>query len=233
MAGKRKEMSKIKQVLQLHRDGMSNRKIGATLGLYKGTVNSYVNAAKADNKTLDELLKMEEPALEHRLCGGNPAYSDPRFDQLRQKLEYIDRELGRKHMTMFLLWEEYRMEHPQVTDILNSAIMSISFVWQDQRKCPFRLATFVREVRKFMSTLQAIRCPTLILIPVSRYRAKSSLPVSLPRITALPWLCHPKRWTTSCMPLPAVLGSSAVFQGSSLRTISKLQSSRPTGICPN
>lgn len=113
MAGKRKEMSKIKQVLQLHRDGMSNRKIGATLGLYKGTVNSYVNAAKADNKTLDELLKMEEPALEHRLCGGNPAYSDPRFDQLRQKLEYIDRELGRKHMTMYLLWEEYRMEHPQ------------------------------------------------------------------------------------------------------------------------
>ena len=112
MAGKRKQMSKIKQVLQLHKDGVSNRKSGKLLGLYKGTVNNYVNAADADNRTLEELLKMDEPELEHRLSGGNPAYSDPRFDQLREKLEHIDEELERKHMTMYLLWEEYRMEHP-------------------------------------------------------------------------------------------------------------------------
>ena len=35
-------MSKIKQVLMLHAQGASNRKIGRDLGLYKGTVNSYV-----------------------------------------------------------------------------------------------------------------------------------------------------------------------------------------------
>ena len=46
MAGKRTEMSKIKQILLLHKDGMSNRKIGERLGLYKETVNKYVNAAK-------------------------------------------------------------------------------------------------------------------------------------------------------------------------------------------
>ena len=32
MAGKRTEMSKIKQILLLHKDGMSNRKIGERLG---------------------------------------------------------------------------------------------------------------------------------------------------------------------------------------------------------
>ena len=65
MAGKRTEMSKIKQILLLHKDGMSNRKIGERLGLYKETVNKYVNAAKSDSKSIEELIKMEEPELQH------------------------------------------------------------------------------------------------------------------------------------------------------------------------
>lgn len=64
MAGKRTEMSKIKQILLLHKDGMSNRKIGERLGLYKETVNKYVNAAKSDSKSIEELIKMEEPELQ-------------------------------------------------------------------------------------------------------------------------------------------------------------------------
>lgn len=112
MAGKSTDMSKIKQILLLHRDGMSNRKIGEKLGLYKETVNKYVNAAKADNKSLDELIKMEEPELHHRFNAGNAAYSDGRFDILQTELEYYLRELGRKHVTMYLLWEEYKEKHP-------------------------------------------------------------------------------------------------------------------------
>ena len=38
MAGKCKEMNKIKQALGLHLDGESNRSIGRKLDLYKGTV---------------------------------------------------------------------------------------------------------------------------------------------------------------------------------------------------
>lgn len=36
MAGKRTEMSKIKQILLLHKDGMSNRKIGGTAWSLQG-----------------------------------------------------------------------------------------------------------------------------------------------------------------------------------------------------
>lgn len=43
MAGKCKEMNKIKQALRLHLDGESNRSIGRKLDLYKGTVNKYIN----------------------------------------------------------------------------------------------------------------------------------------------------------------------------------------------
>ena len=63
MAGKCKEMSKIKQVLRLHKDGMSNRRIGRELGLYKDTVNKYVRMAEADPLGLDKLLEMEDPVL--------------------------------------------------------------------------------------------------------------------------------------------------------------------------
>ncbi|QRQ61283.1 winged helix-turn-helix domain-containing protein [Sphingobacterium multivorum] len=35
-------MSTIKQLLRLHLQGLSNRKIAEQIGLYKGTVNRYV-----------------------------------------------------------------------------------------------------------------------------------------------------------------------------------------------
>ena len=42
----------------------------------------------------------------------NAAYSDKRFDALQEDLEYYVRELERRHVTMYLLWEEYRQKHP-------------------------------------------------------------------------------------------------------------------------
>lgn len=57
MAGKSTDMRKMKQLLVLHKDSMSNRKIGEKLGLYKKIVNKYVNAAKVDNRSLYELIK--------------------------------------------------------------------------------------------------------------------------------------------------------------------------------
>ena len=39
-------MSKIKQVLLMHRNGMSNRAIAKTLGLDKYTVNEYIRKSR-------------------------------------------------------------------------------------------------------------------------------------------------------------------------------------------
>ncbi len=46
MAGKITEMIKLKQVLQLHHSGVSNRSIASQLGLYKETVNKYIRQFK-------------------------------------------------------------------------------------------------------------------------------------------------------------------------------------------
>lgn len=112
MAGKSKEMSTIKQVLIMHRNKVSNRQIARELNLYKGTVNKYVKQAEADRLSIGELVKLDDPELERRFGIGNPAYTDKRFDDFQQRLSYIVEELGRKHVTMFQLWKEYRCDNP-------------------------------------------------------------------------------------------------------------------------
>ena len=69
MAGKCKEMNKIKQALRLHLDGESNRSIGRKLDLYKGTVNKYINMAELCGIPIPALLAMEEPEIERVLTG--------------------------------------------------------------------------------------------------------------------------------------------------------------------
>lgn len=67
MAGKTKDMSQIKQILLLKKQNVSNRKIAGIVGMNKETVNNYVNKAKSDTLSLDDLLALEDPVLEHRM----------------------------------------------------------------------------------------------------------------------------------------------------------------------
>ena len=112
MAGKTKEMSQIKQLLLLKKEGVSNRKAAAIVGINKETVNNYVRKACADELGIEGLLKLDDPVLEHRLKGGNPAYPDKRFEVFKELLPYLQEEMRRKHVTLKLLWEEYVSEHP-------------------------------------------------------------------------------------------------------------------------
>ena len=105
-------MSKIKQVLLMHRNGMSNRAIAKTIGLDKCTVNEYIRKVKADPLSLDALLNLEEPELEAHMFAGNPAYTDERMRVFLEKLPYFREQLEDKHVTRLLLWEEYRRENP-------------------------------------------------------------------------------------------------------------------------
>lgn len=76
MAGKTKDMSKIKQLLLLHKQGVSNRKAALLIDIDKETANKYINLAKADELPLDALIAMPDPILEYRFRSGNPAYTD-------------------------------------------------------------------------------------------------------------------------------------------------------------
>ena len=120
MAGKVTTMSKIKQVIQLHESGVSNRRIAKALSLDRETVNNYVRKIKTGNMETVALLELEEPVLEGKFIAGTAAYTDKRFDEFKELLPRLEKELERKHVTRHLLWQEY------VTVIRSSAIISTS-----------------------------------------------------------------------------------------------------------
>ena len=112
MAGKITEMSKIKQLLQLHQSGVSNRQISKILGINKGTVNDYVRKLRDGKMDFAELLSLDEPVLEGKFIAGTAAYTDKRFEDFKELLPYFEGELRRKHVTRNLLWQEYLLKHP-------------------------------------------------------------------------------------------------------------------------
>lgn len=112
MAAKSIEMSQLKELIRLHKERVSNRKIGRMLGMDKKTVGKYVGLVEKDPLGPDGLLKLDDPVLERRYTGGNAAYSEKRFQDLAGRLEYISKELGKTGVTMQLLWEEYRRDCP-------------------------------------------------------------------------------------------------------------------------
>lgn len=91
---------------------MSNRSIAQTVGLDKATVNKYIKLAEKDPVGIPGLLAMDEREMERRLCGGNPAYTDRRFVDISDRMEYFSTELARKHMTRRQLYEEYKEDNP-------------------------------------------------------------------------------------------------------------------------
>ena len=84
-------------MLLLKKQGVSNRKIATAVGMNKETVNNYMKKVNADSLSIDELLKLEDPELEYRLKGGNPAYTDERFEKFKELLPYLESEMQRKH----------------------------------------------------------------------------------------------------------------------------------------
>lgn len=114
MAGTVKEMSLIKQVLQLKQLGESNRGIARKLPINKETVNGYMNTIDANGWDIGELLKIDDPELERMFHAGSPAYTDARMKEFLRLLPYFREQLTNRklHVTRQLLWEEYRQTHP-------------------------------------------------------------------------------------------------------------------------
>jgi transposase len=105
-------MSTIKQLIQLHESGVSNRRIAKALSIDRETVNNYIRKMKAGNMQTVELLELEEPVPEGKFIAGTAAYTDRRFDDFKELLPWFESELKRKHVTRYLLWREYLDKYP-------------------------------------------------------------------------------------------------------------------------
>ena len=67
-------MNIIKQVLTGHKNGLSVRKMAEMYSMSPTTVQRYLKMANEDSLGVDGLLQLEDPELNQRFNGGNPAY---------------------------------------------------------------------------------------------------------------------------------------------------------------
>ena len=105
-------MRKIKEVLRLcWANGLSKRKTARSCGISRPAVDEYLRRAEEAGLSWPLPADLDDGALECLLFPAVPALPA----QVRGQPEWskINRELKRKGVTLFLLWQEYREHHPQ------------------------------------------------------------------------------------------------------------------------
>ncbi len=105
-------MRKIKEILRLHALGLPQRQIAASCSVSQATVSEYLKAAKAAGLkwtdiaewSEDQLIAMVVPARRKPIPGTQSP--EPDYAGIRHEIQ------THKHVTLQLLWEEYRGTHP-------------------------------------------------------------------------------------------------------------------------
>ena len=105
-------MRKIKEILRLHSLGLSQRQIAISCAVGQATVSEYLKAAEVAGLKWPEVAEWGEERLTETVA---PPRGKPVPRKLSPEPDYADirRQLQtNKHVTLQLLWEEYRETHP-------------------------------------------------------------------------------------------------------------------------
>ncbi|HJZ96490.1 MAG TPA: hypothetical protein VKE70_08280 [Candidatus Solibacter sp.] len=105
-------MRKIREVLRLRSLGLNQHQIARSCSIAQSTVYEYVKAAEAagiawplpaewDDRQLEQVLFPARPE-----AVGRRQQALPDFPTIHQELQ------SHKHLTLQLVWEEYRQAHP-------------------------------------------------------------------------------------------------------------------------
>jgi transposase len=109
MAAERLSMRKLREALRLHFDlKLSAREIAKSCQTSPSTVLGYLGRAKVVKLTWPLPPEMDDDALARLLF---PSEGQPVKSQPEPNFSGIHLELRRKHVTLQLLWEEYREAH--------------------------------------------------------------------------------------------------------------------------
>lgn len=112
MAAERLSMRQVKNLFRLRLlEKKSHSEIAAHLGIGKTTVQGYIQRLnKSGLQAWTEVEALDEIELERRLGFAAPFYA--RKENAMPDWAYIHREMSKKHVTLALLWTEYREQNP-------------------------------------------------------------------------------------------------------------------------
>src|SRR5680860_239051 len=96
----------LKQIITLHLDGYSNRKIGTALGISRNTVNTYMRLFKGSDYSPKELLHFDNAALE-KLFPSRTTIDNGRYDGLMRYFEGMNKARNHPGFTFLHHYDEY------------------------------------------------------------------------------------------------------------------------------
>ena len=105
-------MRKIKEVLRLHSLGLSQRQIAASCAVGQATVSEYLKTAEAAALRWPDIAEWSEDQVIQAVApsrekpGQRNQSPEPDYGDIRHELQ------TNKHVTLQLLWEEYREKNP-------------------------------------------------------------------------------------------------------------------------
>jgi hypothetical protein len=105
-------MRKIKEVLRLHSLGLAQRQIARSCSIGQSTVSEYLKAAETAGLKWPDIADWDDARIAAALLPGSvprPARSrlpEPDYTGIHAELQ------KHKHLTLQLVWEEYRAVHP-------------------------------------------------------------------------------------------------------------------------
>ena len=106
-------MRKIREVLRYkYEHGMSNSRIAGALSIGKGSVHNILERFVKSKLPWPLPPDIKESELESRLYGTSDNPPASKTGVPLPDIAYLERELRRPHVTMQLLFEEYRTNHP-------------------------------------------------------------------------------------------------------------------------
>ena len=111
MANNRLSMRKITEALRLHfeHDDRTNREIAQAIGISPTTVGQYLRRAREVGITYPLPEGLDDAAIEFRLF---PPVVLADIIQLEPDWIWVHQEMRRKSVTLDLLWQEYKSQHP-------------------------------------------------------------------------------------------------------------------------
>lgn len=106
MAQKPIAMEQLKQVLQLHKDGIAIREIARRVGIDRNTVRKYLSRLRTEEST------SEGDLAEQAYDNDSLELEAERLRQITVHLAGAGKELSKTGVTRQLLWQEYLEQHP-------------------------------------------------------------------------------------------------------------------------